>query len=62
VINIFIENDLLVVQNNLQRKKFVETSNQHGLASLQSLYHYLSGKPVVITEDDNYFTVKIPLI
>jgi len=62
VINIFIEDDLLVVQNNLQKKKFVETSNQHGLVSLQSLYHYLSGKPVVITEDDNYFTVKIPLI
>ena len=62
LVNIFTENDQLVIQNNLQKKKFVETSNRQGLANLKSLYHYLSGKPVVITEDNNYFTVKIPLI
>lgn len=62
VIHIFIQNDLLVVQNNMQKKKFVETSNRHGLASLQSLYHYLSGQPVAIIEDNHFFTVKIPLI
>jgi len=61
-IEIFIEEDQLVVRNNLQKKKFVETSNRHGLANLQSLYHYLSGKPIIILEDAQYFTVKIPLI
>ena len=62
VIDLFIENDYLVVRNNLQKKNFVETSNKQGLANMESLYRYLSGKPMIITEDENYFTVKIPLI
>ncbi|HTE11772.1 MAG TPA: two-component regulator propeller domain-containing protein [Chitinophagaceae bacterium] len=62
MVNIFIEDDHLVVQNNLQKKKFVETSNKHGLVSMQSLYNYLGGRPVTITEDENNFVVKVPLL
>ena len=62
VVNIFIQADHIIIQNNLQKKKFVETSNRQGLTNLQSLYHYLSGKPVVIIENQDSFTVKIPLI
>jgi len=62
IIDLFIENDYLVVRNNLQRKKFVETSNKQGLGNMESLYRYLSGRPMIIKEDENYFTVKIPLI
>ncbi len=62
VIDIFTEGDYLVVRNSLQKKNFVETSNRQGLANMQSLYHYLNGKPVLINEDERYFTVKIPLI
>jgi len=62
IIDLFIENDYLVVRNNLQRKNFVETSNKQGLANMESLYRYLSGKPMIIEEDKKYFTVKIPLI
>jgi len=61
-VDIFIENDYLVVQNNLQKKKFVETSNKHGLVSMESLYRYLSNRPVEINESNNFFTVKIPLL
>jgi hypothetical protein len=62
IIDLFIDNDYLVVRNNLQRKKFVETSNKQGLGNMESLYRYLSGKPMIIADDENYFTVKIPLI
>jgi len=62
IIDLFIENDYLVVRNNLQRKNFVETSNKQGLANMKSLYRYLSARPMIITEVENYFTVKIPLI
>ncbi|MEO5592986.1 MAG: two-component regulator propeller domain-containing protein [Chitinophagaceae bacterium] len=62
MINVFIEDDRLVVQNNLQKKKFVETSNKHGLVNMQSLYNYLSGRPVVITEDESNFIVRVPLL
>jgi len=61
-IDIFTENEYLVVKNNLQKKNFVETSNKQGLTNLKSLYRYLTGKPVTITEDEKYFCVKIPLL
>ncbi|HET9434095.1 MAG TPA: histidine kinase, partial [Chitinophagaceae bacterium] len=61
-IDLFVENDYLVVRNNLQKKNFVETSNKQGLANMESLYRYLSGTPMIVAEDKNYFTVKIPLI
>ncbi|MBX2920466.1 MAG: histidine kinase [Ferruginibacter sp.] len=62
VVNIFVEEDMLVVKNNLQKKKFVETSNRQGLANMQSLYRYLSNRSVDITETNNSFTIHIPLL
>ena len=62
VIDIFTENGHVVVRNNLQKKNFVETSNKQGLANMTSLYHYLTGKKIIIDEAEKYFTVKIPLI
>jgi ligand-binding sensor domain-containing protein len=62
VIDLYIENDYLVVRNNLQKKNFVETSNKQGLANMLSLYNYLSAKPMMVQEDKQFFTVKIPLI
>jgi len=61
-IDIFSENGYLVLRNNLQKKNFVETSNKQGLVNLQSLYRYLSSRPIHIQEDEKYFTIKIPLI
>ena len=62
LIDIFIENDFVIVRNNLQRYRIVETSNKKGLASLKTLYRYYSDKPVVIEEQEQHFTVKIPLL
>jgi ligand-binding sensor domain-containing protein len=61
-IDLFIEGNYLVVQNNLQKKGFVETSNKQGLANMVSLYKYLSEQPMFIEENEKTFTVKIPLI
>ena len=61
-IDIFTENDYLVVRNNLQKKNVVETSNKQGLINLESLYQYLSSKPLIIEEDEKLFTIKVPLI
>lgn len=61
-IQLYVEQDYLVVENNIQKKKIVETSNKQGLASLQSLYEYLSSKPVLIQETAERFVVKLPLI
>ena len=62
VVNIYTEGTDLVVRNNLQRKTYVETSNKHGLVQLKSLYWYLTGKYIQVSEHNGYFTIKIPLI
>ncbi|MBK9254868.1 MAG: histidine kinase [Saprospiraceae bacterium] len=62
IIRMYIEDDFLIVQNNLQTKGFVETSNKQGQNRMVSLYRYLSPRPVVITESEDFYTVKIPLI
>ena len=62
LIEVINDGPVLIVRNNLQRKNFVETSNKQGLANLQSLYHYLTDRPVEIVQDEKSFIVKIPLL
>lgn len=62
IIEIESDDGYLLVKNNLQKKNMVETSNKQGLASLQSLYHYLSRRPVLIEETASEFIIRIPLI
>ncbi|MES2645820.1 MAG: two-component regulator propeller domain-containing protein [Bacteroidota bacterium] len=62
VITIFSEQDYVVVCNNMQRYRVVETSNKSGLASLQKLYGYYTDKKIDITENEDEFRVRIPLL
>ncbi|WP_276134979.1 sensor histidine kinase [Polluticoccus soli] len=59
---IWDEGDYLQVYNNKQLRRQIETSNKQGLAQLQQLYSYHSGKPVIIDDNDEHFTIKIPLL
>lgn len=61
-IDVISVGDYLVVSNNLQLKKKVETSNKQGLENLKSLYKFLTERPVVVEATDDRFYVKIPLI
>lgn len=61
-INIYTENDNLIVENNMQKKSFVESSNKQGLVQMQNLYQHLSPRPLQIHESAKKFTVIIPLI
>jgi two-component system, LytTR family, sensor kinase len=61
-IEILTVGDYLVVSNNLQVKKNVETSNRQGLENLKSLYKFLTDRPVLIEPTTDRFYVKIPLI
>ena len=61
-IEIFTQHDFLIIQNKLQKKNYVETSNKQGLSQLQSFYTFLSSIPVEIIETESTFSVKIPLI
>ena len=61
-IDVYTEQDYVVVRNNMQKKNVVETSNKQGLLNLQSLYQYLTNKPIIIEENEQYFIIKVPLI
>jgi sensor histidine kinase YesM len=61
-IEILTVGDYLIVGNNLQLRKKVETSNKLGLGNLKSLYKFLTDKPVIIESTDDRFYVKIPLM
>ena len=61
IINIFNQEQYLFIENAIQLKKQVETSNGQGLNNLKSLYSFLSDKEVLI-EQNEVFSVKIPLI
>jgi two-component system, LytTR family, sensor kinase len=62
VIDLVTVGDYLVVSNNLQVRKTVESSNKQGLERLKSLYSFLTDKPVIIEPADDRFSVKVPLI
>lgn len=62
IVKIYDREDWLYVENNLQKKKFVETSNKQGLSSLKSLYHFLSKREMEFIETEDSFVVKIPLL
>ena len=61
-INIFIENNsYLVIQNNLQKRYGVISTNQ-GLNNLRKRYSFISEKGVKVLENINSFIVKLPLV
>jgi len=52
----------MLVENNLQPKKMLEETSGTGLQNLAGRYHFLTGKEMVITKNDHYFRVSLPLI
>lgn len=56
------EDGYLVVENNLQKRGIVTTSNKRGLNDFKALYSYLSPTPVQVTETDKSFKVCVPLL
>ena len=61
-VKVFIEGKYLVVSNVIQlRKGFVESSKT-GLKNIIARYDYFTELPVVISDADNNFVVKIPLL
>lgn len=63
VIDIFsMEGSKLAVNNNLQLKKIKMPSNKIGLSNIQSKYELLKQSGYEVMQDDNNFTVVLPLI
>ncbi len=57
-----VDEDCLAVRNNINKKMQPERRSGLGLQNIQKRYALLHAKQVSIESDENYFTVKIPLI
>ncbi|HEY9124424.1 MAG TPA: histidine kinase [Bacteroidales bacterium] len=63
LLEIFTENNFLVIKNNLQKKQVTEVeSTRMGIANLKERYSLLSGLALEIIETNEHFIVKIPLL
>jgi len=62
-IDVNLENGYLVVHNNLQKKMIRETSSSEvGLANIKARYEFLSDLPVIVSESEDDFEVKLPVL
>ena len=61
-IHLYLEDDYLVVQNNLQERRIWEESTGMGLSNIESRYSYLTNRKVQIHATAHDFIVKLPLL
>ncbi len=62
IVQLYTQNEKLVVSNNLQKKNKSVVSNKVGLSNIISKYELLNYPEVEIKETDNEFIVSLPLI
>jgi two-component system, LytTR family, sensor kinase len=61
-IKIYSENSFLVVENNLQQRDSLNSSNGIGLVNIRNRYEIVSLKTIRIEKSDSFFKVLLPLI
>ena len=61
-IQIFIENDDLVIQNNFQKKAVLQYGQGVGIQNIISRYAIITDRKVSIEQNENTFTVKLPIL
>lgn len=61
-VDIFLEEDYIVVRNTKQLKIKPEPSTHFGLHSLLHRYSLISSRPVIVEDAETSFTVKVPIM
>ena len=61
-INLFLDNNFIVIKNNIQKKNNVADSTGVGLENIKARYKFLSQEAVVVNNNDGFFVVKVPII
>ncbi|MFK7000897.1 histidine kinase [Flavobacterium oreochromis] len=61
-IKIFIENNYLVVENNLQKKEVLQERKGVGLQNIINRYGLISSRKVLIQQNSIFFRVYIPIL
>jgi two-component system, LytTR family, sensor kinase len=60
VVEIFEDEEYIIVRNNISRRKLLQESTSIGLKNIRKRYALESNKEVLIEESVNYFAVKLP--
>ena len=61
-IRIFIEGDYLVIQNDYQKKEILQERKGVGLQNIINRYGIITNRKVLIEQNEQVFTVKIPIL
>jgi hypothetical protein len=61
-IKIYVENNYLIIENNLQKKEVLQDRQGVGLQNIVNRYALISERKVLIEENNDYFKVKIPIL
>jgi hypothetical protein len=61
-IQIYIEKDALVIQNNFQKKAVLQDGQGVGIQNIISRYDIITDRKVTIEQNENTFTVKLPIL
>jgi hypothetical protein len=61
-IKIYIENNYLIVENNLQKKEVLQDRRGVGLQNIVNRYGLISERKMLIEESTTFFKVKIPIL
>lgn len=62
IINVYLQEQNVVVKNNVQKMATKVVSTKIGLKNLNERVRLLTGKEMVVTETNDLFSVKVPLI
>lgn len=62
LINVSVSSNYIVIRNRLIQKTYVQPSTGTGLHNLDNRYKLLTGKNIIVYKNNEYFTVKLPLI
>lgn len=61
-VKIYIEDNQLIVENNLQKKETLQTRKGVGLQNIVDRYAILTTRNVAILENENIFKIKLPIL
>lgn len=61
-VRIYIENDYLCIQNDLQKKEVLRDRQGVGLQNIVNRYAIITRRAVLVEENEKTFTVKIPIL
>lgn len=61
-IKIYIENNYLIVENNLQKKEVLQERKGVGLQNIVNRYGLLSERKVLVEETIDFFRIKVPIL